>query len=126
MIVAESNRRQLEAIGDYVTRANVQWFAVFPQKLARFMQVAAENGRESHLIVYRTRSDNVRDHHVIPISILSELFTEDSLTHSEVDKRLRWNVTLAGNTLRVTHNRQSVDVAQYFGLPLATELGALE
>ena len=71
MSVVESNRKQLEAIGDYVTRANVDWFAVFPDKLAEFEQVAAENGRESHLIVYRTRSDDVRDHHVIPISILS-------------------------------------------------------
>ena len=57
MSVVESNRKQLEAIGDYVTRANVDWFAVFPDKLAEFEQVAAENSRESHLIVYRTRSD---------------------------------------------------------------------
>lgn len=36
MSVVESNRKQLEAIGDYVTRANVNWFAVFPDKLAEF------------------------------------------------------------------------------------------
>ncbi len=125
MSVVESNRKQLEAIGDYVARANVDWFAVFPDKLAEFEQVAAENSRESHLIVYRTRSDDVRDHHVIPISILSDLFTKDSLTHSDVNKTIRWNVTLIDHILRVSHNDHSVDVSQYFGLPLAIELGDL-
>ena len=76
MSVVKSNRKQLEAIGDYVTRVNVDWFASFPDKLAEFEQVAAENDRKSHMIVYRTQSDNVRDHQVIPISILSDLFTK--------------------------------------------------
>jgi 5-methylcytosine-specific restriction endonuclease McrA len=122
MSVVESNRKQLEAIGDYVTRANVNWFAVFPDKLAEFEQVAAANSRESHLIVYRTRSDDARDHHVIPISILSELFTDESLTHSDVNQTIRWNATLNDHILRVSHNDLSVDVSQFFGLPLAIEL----
>lgn len=122
MSVVESNRKQLEAIGDYVTRANVNWFAVFPDKLEEFEEVAASNSRESHLIVYRTRAEDPRDHHVIPISILSELLTDDSLTHSDVNQTIRWNVTLNDHILRVSHNDQSVDVSQYFGLPLAIEL----
>jgi len=28
MSVVETNQKQLEALGDYVTRANVDWFAV--------------------------------------------------------------------------------------------------
>lgn len=123
MSVVEANRKQLEAIGDYVTRANVDWFAVFPDKLAAFEQLAARNGRDSNLIVYRTRSNNVRDHHVIPISILSALFTKDSLTRSHVNQTVRWNATLIDHLLRVSHNEHSADVSQYFGMPLAIELG---
>lgn len=89
MSVVESNRKQLEALGDYVTRANIDWFAVFPEKLNKLEQIAATNYRESHLVVYRTRSDDVRDHHVIPMSKLSALFTEKSLTHSVVNDGIR-------------------------------------
>jgi hypothetical protein len=122
MSVVETNRKQLEAIGDYVTRANVNWFAVFPEKLAEFEQTAAENNRESHLIVYRTRSANKRDHYVIPISALTGLLTDDSLTHSDANGSIRWNVTLRDHILRVSHNHHSVDVSKYFELPLAIEL----
>ena len=121
MSVVESNRKQLEALGDYVTRANIDWFAVFPEKLNKLEQLAATNGRESHLVVYRTRSDDVRDHHVIPMSKLSPLFTEKSLTHSEVNGAIRWNVTLTDHVLRVSHNDNSVDVSSFFRLPLAVE-----
>ena len=126
MSIVETNRKQLESIGDYVTRANINWFAVFPDKLAEMEQTASENGRESHLIVYRTRSDDARDHHVIPISILSEMFTADALTHSETNGSIRWNTTLRDNILRVSHNEHSVDVSKYFALPLAIELSSDE
>lgn len=125
MSVVEQNRKQLEALGDYVTRANVNWFAVFPDKLAEFEQVAARNNRESHLIVYRTRSGDERDHHVIPISILSGLFTSDSLTHSEINGTIRWNVTLNDHILRVSHSDHSVDASQYFAIPLPIETHSL-
>lgn len=121
MSVVESNRKQIEALGDYVTRANVNWFAVFPDKLHEVEQIAAANGRESHLVVYRTRSDDPRDHHVIPISKLTALFTERSLTHSDVNGTIRWNMTLLDHILRVSHNETSVDVSAYFQLPLAVE-----
>ena len=121
MSVVESNRKQLEALGDYVTRANIDWFAVLPEKLNDLEQLAAANGRESNLVVYRTRSDDVRDHHVIPMSKLSALFTEKSLTHSVVNDGIRWNVTLKDHVLRVSHNDNSVDVSLFFRLPLAVE-----
>jgi hypothetical protein len=122
MSVVETNRKQLEALGDYVTRANVNWFAVFPDKLAEFEQIAARNNRESHLIVYRTRSGDDRDHHVIPISVLPNLLTTNSLTHSEINGTTRWNVTLNDHILRVSHNEYSVDASQYFRLPLPIEI----
>jgi predicted restriction endonuclease len=121
MSVVETNRKQLETLGDYVTRANIDWFAVFPDKLAEFEQIAARNQRESHLIIYRTRAGDERDHHVIPISSLSDLLTVDSLTHSHVNGTTRWNVTLKDHVLRVSHNAHSVDASQYFRLPLPIE-----
>jgi len=121
MSVVQSNRKQLESLGDYVTRANVNWFAIFPDKVTEFEEIAARNGRESHLIVYRTRSGDDRDHHVIPFSSLSNLFTDESLTHSAVNQTIRWNVTLKDHVVRVSHNDQSVDATRFFRLPLPIE-----
>lgn len=120
--VVETNRKQLEALGDYVTRANVDWFAVFPQKLAEFEQIAARNNRESHLIVYRTRAGDESDHYVIPISILPKLLTTNALTHSKVNGTTRWNVTLNDHILRVSHNDHNVDASPYYKLPLPIEV----
>ena len=89
MSVAHKNRRQLEALGEYVTRANVDWFAVFPEKLTEINEVAASNDRSSNLVVYRTRSGDNRDHHAIPLSELTGLFVIDTLTHSEVNGTVR-------------------------------------
>ncbi len=122
MSVAHNNRHQLESLGEYVTRANVDWFAVFPDKLAELENVAAANGRASNLIVYRMRSDNERDHHVIPLSELSELLSENTLTHSHVNGSVRWNVTLKDHLVRVSHSDLSVDVERYFSVPLLVEL----
>ena len=125
MSVVEQNRKQLEAVGDYVTRANIGWFAVFPDKLQRLKKLAATNHRDSNLVVYRTRSSNPRDHHAIPVSVLSEFFTEEALTHSDANQSIRWNVKLKDQTLRVSHSHHSVDVSGYLGLPLAIGLGSL-
>ncbi len=122
MSVAHNNRRQLEALGEYVTRANVDWFAVFPEKLAELDEIAAANGRSSNLVVYRTRSSDDRDHHVVPLSELALLLTHDTLTHSEVNGTVRWNVTLKDHVVRVSHSDLSVDVRRYFRAPLAVEV----
>ncbi len=122
MSVAHNNRRQLEALGEYVTRANVDWFAIFPETLTERENIAANNGRPSNLVVYRTRSNNERDHHVIPLAQLVGLLTDATLTHSEVNNTVRWNMTLKNHVLKVTHSDISVDVERYFRAPLAIEL----
>lgn len=122
MSVAHNSRRQLESLGEYVTRANVDWFAVFPETLAERESVAAANRRDANLVVYRTRSDDERDHHVIPLAELAGLLTDATLTHSEVNGTIRWNVTLKDHVLKVTHSDLTVDVERYFRVPLAIEL----
>lgn len=122
MSVAHNNRHQLEAHGEYVTRANVDWFAVFPEKLTELENVAAANSRASNLVVYRTRSGDERDHHVIPLSELAGLFTDSTLTHSEVNGTVRWNVTLKNHVVKVSHSDLSLDVERYFRVPLLVEL----
>lgn len=122
MSIAHSNRRQLEALGEYVTRANVDWFAVFPGKLTELENVASANNRASNLVVYRTRAGNVRDHHVIPFAEIRGLLTDATLTHSEVNGTVRWNVTLKDHVVKVSHSNQSVEVEHYFQAPLAVEL----
>lgn len=124
MSAAHNNRRQLEALGEYVTRANIDWFAVFPDKLADLENVAAANGRTSNLVVYRTRSGDERDHHVIPLSELAGLLTAASLAHSKVNGTVRWNVTLKDHVIKATHSDLSVNVEQYFQAPLAVELSS--
>lgn len=122
MSVAHNNRRQLEALGEYVTRANVDWFAIFPETLAERENVAAANGRASNLVVYGTRSGDDRDHHVIPLTELAVLLTDATLTHSEVNGTVRWNVTLKNHVVKVSHSDLSVNVERYFRAPLAIEL----
>ncbi len=122
MSIAHSNRRQLEALGDYVTRANVDWFAVFPEKLTELENVASANNRASNLVVYRTRSGDERDHHVIPFAELRGLLTDATLTHSDVNGTVRWNVTLKDHVLKVSHSDQSLNVEQFFRAPLTVEL----
>jgi hypothetical protein len=120
--IAHDNRRQLESLGDYVARANVDWFAVFPEKLAELEGVAAANDRASNLVVYRTKSNDNRDHHVIPMSELAGLLTERALTHSEVNGTVRWNITLKNHIVKVSHSDLSVNVKRFFRAPLAIEL----
>jgi hypothetical protein len=122
MSVAHKNRHQLEAIGEYVTRANVDWFAIFPDTLTERENVAAANGRASNLVVYRTRSADERDHHVIPLAEVAGLLTDATLTHSEVNGTVRWNVTLKNHVVKVSHGDISVDVERYFRAPLAIEM----
>jgi hypothetical protein len=48
--VTHNNRRQLEGLSEYVTRANVNLFAVFPEKLAELHDTAAANRRAPKLV----------------------------------------------------------------------------
>lgn len=124
MSIAHASRLQLESIGEYVTRANVDWFAIFPDKLTEQETIAAQNGRESNLVVYRTRSADKRDHHVIPLSQLTSMLTAESLTHSDVNGTVRWNVTLKNHVVKVSHSNVSVNVEEYFQSDLAVENGS--
>jgi hypothetical protein len=126
MSIAHNNRKQLEALGDYVTRAKINWFAVFPKKLEKFAHIASSQSRESNLVVYRRHLGDERDHHAIPMSVASELFTLENLAHSEVNGISRWNVTLVDHILKVTHSEKTIDVREYFRAPLAIEVMPLE
>jgi hypothetical protein len=121
MSVADNNSRQLEALGEYVIRAKVGWFAIFPKTLAKQKNVAAANGRAPNVVVYRIRPGDERDHHVIPLTELAELLTDDTLNHKG-DGSVRWDVNLKKHLVKVSHSHLSVDVEQYFRAPLAIEL----
>src|SRR5436305_8608719 len=67
--IAEGLKQDLEARGEYVVRANAStgWFAVFLNTWRRRTEGARLDGREGpNLVVYRTRSDDMRNHYVIP------------------------------------------------------------
>ena len=122
--VAHELRKDLEAQGEYVVTANISsgWFAVFQSTWRHRLEVATRNGREGpNLIVYRTRSGNPRDHHVIPYSVVGPLLTETTLTHSTVNGSDRWNLTLSDGELHVTHRPGSINVGPYLGNALLVE-----
>ncbi len=122
MSLAESNRKELESSGEYVIRANKSWFAVFPDKLKKKLSLAAELKRKSiNFVVYRTVSENERDHYVIPYEYVQNLYRDDFLTHSEVNGTIRWNCTIKEGKLHVSHSAVSVDVSEYCEAPLLFE-----
>ena len=82
----------------------MDWFAIFPERLTERENVAAASNRASNLVVYRTRSGDERDHHVIPLTELASQLTDATLTHSEVNGTVRWNVTLKNHVVKVSHS----------------------
>jgi 5-methylcytosine-specific restriction protein A len=76
--------------------------------------------------VYRTKTNNERDHHVIPFSKVTDLFIEESLTHSEATGSIRWNVTLHEGLLHVSHTGKNFDVSSFHQTPLISELSSSE
>lgn len=121
--LVHEHRKALEAQGEYVTRANVGWFALFAKTLKRRENVGQTHGRTHiNLIVYRTKSENPRDYHVIPMSFVRELLSEATLSDSATGE-MRWNLVLSkdGSRLKVTHGEHELDVARFQGAPLITE-----
>ena len=117
-------RKDLERCGEYVVRANISsgWFAVFPKTWTTRTDAAQRDGREGpNLIVYRTNSDNSRDHHAIPWSVVRDFLVDDTITHSEVNGSRRWNLTLKNGKLHVTHRPGKKEVSEYYGIPLLIE-----
>jgi hypothetical protein len=122
--VAQSLRGKLEARGEYVARANsgTGWFAVNPRTWKNRIALAARLGREGpSLVVYRTRSDDPRDHYVIPYSVVRGVLVESTLTFSNVHQRYRWDLTLKNGLLHVTHSKGSIDVSKYHRRALVAE-----
>ena len=129
MSIVEQIRPALEEMGEYVIRANSKhgWFAVHPPKLEKCRATAKANGRNDfNLVVYRTKSSDERDHHVIPFSKVAELFVEESLTHSEANGSIRWNATLKEGMLHVSHTGKHSDVSGFHQMPLISELSSSE
>lgn len=121
--LVHEHRKALEAEGEYVTRANVGWFALFPKTLKRREEKGLSRGRgEINLVIYRTASGDLRDHHVIPMALAKELLSDATLSDSVTGER-RWNLVLSedGDRLKVTHGERELDVARFQGVPLITE-----
>jgi predicted HNH restriction endonuclease len=127
MSIVEQLRSALEKKGEYVIRANLDsgWFAVFPKKLEKCRTSAKANGREDfNLVVYRTKTNDERDHYVIPFSKVADLFVKESLTHSDTNGSIRWNSTLKNGSLHVSHTGKYSDVSGFHKEPLISELAS--
>lgn len=105
-------KSHLEMQGEYVVLANLEngWFAINPNTWERRLAQCKAVGRSGpNLIVYRTRSGEERDHHVIPFKTIAPLLSIESL---KVQKSgtYRWNLTLANDRLHVSHRKGFVSV----------------
>lgn len=122
--VVDALRQRLEALGEVVKKADSStgWFAVYPRRWKHQSLEARRSGRLGpNLIVYRTASGEPRDHYVVPFEVASELLTDDTLTHSSINRAVRWNLTLADGQLHVSHRLGAIDVTGYRGAPLLVE-----
>jgi hypothetical protein len=107
-------------LGEYVVRANVDWFAMFPQTLQKKKRAAGD--RSINLVLYRSKSGNPRDHYVIPIAQLDHILTDEALAETHTGGH-RWNIGIVKDTIRVTHTGATLDIARYKSAPLLTERG---
>lgn len=115
-------QRQLEDGGEYVVRANRNWFAVFASTWQDRLSTAQRQGREGpNLVVHRTESDDSRDHHVLPYTLVKDLLVEDTVTRSAVNGSIRWNLVLKDDKLRVSHRAGATDVNAFRGGRLLVE-----
>ena len=122
--IADLLRQDLESRGEYVVMANADtgWFAVFLGTWRHRIEEARRRGREGpNLVVYRTHSDDPRDHFVVPYSVVRDLLVEGTMTASKVNGSQRWNLTLKSGKLHVSHRVGAVDVSEYHGLHLLVE-----
>lgn len=116
---------RLEEQGEYVVLANASWFAVFESTWQDRLRTAQKRGREGpNLIVHRSTSSDPRDHHVIPYSVIRDLLLDQTLTRSEVNDSVRWNLTLKDDELHVSHRAGKIDVGKFRSATLLVE-GAL-
>jgi predicted HNH restriction endonuclease len=124
MSIVEGIRKTLESKGEYVVRANANsgWFAVSPKKVESCRSVAGTHGRNDfNLLVYKTKTNDERNHYVIPFSSVADNFVKESLTHSDANGSIRWNCTLADGKLHVSHTGKYADVSRFHRTMLITE-----
>ena len=115
-------QRQLEDGGEYVVRANRNWFAVFASTWQERLSTAQRQGREGpNLIVHRTESDDPRDHHVLPYMLVKDLLVDGTVTRSAVNGSIRWNLVLKDDKLRVSHRPGATNVNAFRGGRLLVE-----
>lgn len=121
MSIVETLQDGLERRGEYVVRANTNWFAMFPSTWQHRVDSARLGGRPGpSLVVYRTNPLNSRDHHVIPYDTIRQLLLDDTLSDSKTGGK-RWNLVLDEGILRVTHSTQRHDVRPFHGAALLIE-----
>ena len=114
-------KAQLEANGELVDLANVEtgWFAFNPNTWSKRIERCKELGRVSpNLVVYRTRADEERDHHVIPYECL---YAHSRVIEAAENDTYRWNLTLASDRLLVTHRKGYEPVAKSLAARLIVE-----
>ncbi|OGB30470.1 MAG: hypothetical protein A3F78_14830 [Burkholderiales bacterium RIFCSPLOWO2_12_FULL_61_40] len=116
-------KEKLEELGECVVLANLEtgWFAINPNTWKKRVERCKGLGRTGpNLIVYRTRSGEERDHHVVPYGVIAPLLLTDSLKQQK-NGTYRWNLTLANDRLHVSHRQGYEPVEKYLASRLATE-----
>ena len=121
-------KAQLEEQGECVVLANLDtgWFAVNPNTWKKRAARAKALGRIGpNLVVYRTRSGEERDHHVVPFEVISPMLSPTSLKLQKNGTH-RWNMTLANDRLHVSHRPGYESVENYLAAKLIVETQTVE
>lgn len=116
-------KEKLEEFGECVVLANLEtgWFAINPNTWEKRVERCKGLGRSGpNLIVYRTRSDEERDHHVVPYEVIAPMLSTDSLKRQK-NGAYRWNLALANDRLHVSHRKGYERVEKFLASRLATE-----
>lgn len=121
--LAQRMKSQLEGQGEYVVLANLEsgWFAINPNTWERRFARAKSLGRIGpNLVVYRTRSGEERDHHLVPFEVIASMLSPESLKLQK-NGTYRWNLTLADDRLHVSHRKGFVSVESGLAARLLVE-----
>jgi uncharacterized protein YegP (UPF0339 family) len=121
--LVSSLKSKLEERGENVVLANLEsgWFAINPNTWKKRIERCNALGRSGpNLIVYRTRSGEERDHHVVPFEVIAPMLTPQSLKLQK-NGTYRWNLTLANDLLHVSHREGYESVAKFLASRLITE-----
>lgn len=116
-------KEKLEELGECVVLANLEtgWFAINPNTWKSRVERCKGLGRSGpNLIVYRTRSGEERDHHVVPYEVIAPMLSPESLKQQK-NGSYRWNLTLANDRLHVSHRKGYEQVEKYLAARVATE-----